>query len=197
MDRNSLRQDKLADRNRMDPAERQQQSRQIMSLLLAEQLLTERNNMFIYVNFRSEVETMDLIKELIAAGKTVSVPVTLQKESSLLAVQLTDPESQLAAGCYGIPEPTPARIRQATIDPATIETVLLPGSVFDKQGGRLGYGGGYYDRFLSQAAPEASRIGLAFSLQMIERVPMQSHDQFMDMIVTEQQLYDCKRNRNA
>jgi 5-formyltetrahydrofolate cyclo-ligase len=197
MDRNSLRRNKLAERNRLDPAERGQKSRQITSALSAHPLITEKNNLFIYVNFRSEVETFDLIRELIATGKTVSVPVTLRKESSLLAVQLTDPENQLAAGCYGIPEPTAARIKAATIDPASIETVLLPGSVFDKNGGRLGYGGGFYDRFLSQAAPAAARVGLAFDLQMVEQVPMQSHDQYMDIIVTEQQIYTCKGKSNA
>ncbi|MCW5208768.1 hypothetical protein VU10_00855 [Desulfobulbus sp. US1] len=62
-------------------------------------------------------------------------------------------------------------------------------------GGRLGYGGGYYDRFLTQDAPQARRIGLAYALQMVEQVPMEAHDQYMDMIITEQQAYACKKLR--
>lgn len=67
--------------------------------------------------------------------------MTLRKESRLLAVQLTDPTTQLAPGCFGILEPTAEQIARATIDPADIEAVLVPGSVFDSYGGKLGYGG--------------------------------------------------------
>ncbi len=195
MDNKTLRREKLARRNQMKTAERQQKSNRITARLLP--LLMEKNNLFIYINFRSEVETISLINQLIAMGKKVTVPVTLLKESSLLAVQLTDPESQLADGCYGIPEPTAVQVKKATVNPATIETVLVPGSVFDKNGGRLGYGGGFYDRFLSEAAPAATRIGLAFAEQLVDRVPVQPHDQFMDILITEEQIYNCKRNRNA
>ena len=82
------------------------------------------------------------------------------------------------------------------MDPATIDTVLIPGSVFDPSGGRLGYGGGFYDRFLTEAAPRAIRLGVAFELQLVDQVPMEPHDQYMDILVTEQQIYDCRRIRN-
>jgi len=196
-DRNTLRKNKLAARDQVEPVLRKEKSRQIHVLLAGHPVVTGADHLFVYVHFRSEVQTMDLINQLIASGKTVSVPVTLLEESRLLAVQLTDPASQLAPGCYGIPEPTPARIAEAAVDPATIDTVLIPGSVFDPAGGRLGYGGGFYDRFLTEAAPLAARVGLAFELQLVEQVPMESHDQYMDILVTEQQIYDCRRIRNA
>ncbi|MCW5213519.1 hypothetical protein VU04_11495, partial [Desulfobulbus sp. TB] len=66
---------------------------------------------------------------------------------------------------------------------------------FDPLGGRLGYGGGYYDRFLTQDAPQAQRIGLAYTQQMVEQVPMEPHDQYMDMIITEEQVYQCRKLR--
>jgi 5-formyltetrahydrofolate cyclo-ligase len=61
----------------------------------------------------------------------------------------------------------------------------MPGSVFDLRGGRLGYGGGFYDRFLQTAAPQALRIGLAYDLQVVAAVPLQRHDQQLDYLVTE------------
>lgn len=197
VDRNSLRKSKLAARDLMEPALRKEKSNRICALLTAHPVVTDADHLFVYVNFRSEVETMDLIRDLIAAGKTISVPVTLLKKSRLQAVRLTNPDTQLMPGCYGIPEPTPDQIAKATVDPATIDTVLIPGSVFDTGGGRLGYGGGYYDRFLTESAPRAARVGAAFELQLVDQVPMESHDQYMDVLVTEQQIYDCGRNRHA
>ena len=196
MDRNSLRKTKLAARDQMAPELRQQKSGQLLNLLTSHSVMTVATHLFIYVHFRSEVQTINLIRQRIASGKVVSVPVTLLAKSRLLAVQLTNPEIQLEAGCYGIPEPTPSRIAEATVDPATIDVVIIPGSVFDQSGGRLGYGGGFYDRFLSEAAPRATRVGVAFELQLVDQVPMEPHDQYMDILVTEQQIYDCRRIRN-
>ena len=197
MDRNELRKHGLTVRDGMDPGQRMEKSRRIRIMLTGHSAVAGAGHLFVYVNFRSEVETLDLIRELISLGKIVSVPVTLLATSGLLAVRLTDPAAHLAPGCYGIPEPIPSRIAEATVDPASIDTVLIPGSVFDVTGGRLGYGGGFYDRFLTESAPQATRVGLAFARQLVEQVPMESHDQFLDFLVTEEKLYDCKRIRNA
>ena len=193
MDRKQLRRERLAERDLLDAAQRQSKSEQIQTLLLKQPGIVKEKHLFIYVHFRSEVETLALIEHCLAAGKKVSVPVTLRKESRLLAVQITDPATQLKPGCFGIPEPTEKQIARATVDPTQIDAVLVPGSVFDPLGGRLGYGGGYYDRFLTQDAPQARRIGLAYALQVVKQVPMEDHDQYMDMIITEQQAYRCRK----
>ncbi len=197
MDRKTLRRDKLVARDRMDQGVCKEKSRIICRQLAACPLVKDVDHLFIYVHFRSEVQTMDLIRKLIVAGKTISVPVTLLEESRLLAVRLTDLDTQLMIGCYGIMEPTPAQTAAAVVDPKGIETVLVPGSVFDSVGGRLGYGGGFYDRFLTESAPRAARVALAFEEQLVDQVPMEPHDQYMDVLVTEQQIYDCRRIRNA
>ena len=195
MKRNSLRKERLAERDLLEAALRRNKSEQIWTLLLEQPVIVHAKHLFIYVHFRSEVETLALIEHCLAKGKTVSVPVTLRKESRLLAVQITDPATQLEPGCFGIPEPTEEQIARATIDPTEIDAVLVPGSVFDPLGGRLGYGGGYYDRFLTQDAPQARRIGLTYAVQIVEQVPMEAHDQYMDMIITEQQAYACGKLR--
>lgn len=79
------------------------------------------------------------------------------------------------------------------LEPASIDVVIIPGSVFDRQGGRLGYGGGYYDRFLAQAAPQALRVALAYELQLVDAIKLQPHDQLMDWLVTEKTSYHCRR----
>lgn len=197
MNQNSLRKSFLTARDHQKPDQRWEKNTRILSRLLEEPLITAAKHLFVYVGFRSEVATSRLIDTCIKAGKTVSAPVTLVKESRMLAVRLTDPTSQLEPGCFGIPEPTREQIEQATLDPADIDLVLVPGSVFDRNGGRIGYGGGFYDRFLSRDAPQATRFALAYELQMVEQVPMEVHDQYMDRIITEEQIYDCRRIRDA
>jgi 5-formyltetrahydrofolate cyclo-ligase len=192
-----LRKKRLAARDQLDSASRQEKSRAIHRLLLDNPAVQAAEEFFLYIHFRSEVETVSLLQQLLALGKRVTVPRTLHKERTLLAVQITDLASQLEPGCFGILEPTQQQIAQATINPASIDIALVPGSVFDRQGGRLGYGGGFYDRFLSQDAPQALRIGLAFSLQLTTRLSLEPHDQRMDLLVTEEQCYTCQRNRYA
>ncbi len=80
--------------------------------------------------------------------------------------------------------------RQA--EPDELALILLPGLGFDLSGGRLGRGGGYYDRFLSRVPANVPRVGLAFECQLLERIPMQPHDQKVDWIVTENRTIRCQ-----
>ena len=181
-ERTALRKQILAARNNLLMEERQQKSRAITGRLLALPAFSASRSIFAYVSFRSEVETVGLIAHCLQKGVAVSVPLTLPAEHRLLAHAITDMSRDLAPGYCGIPEPLKTL---PLVDPASIGVVVVPGSVFDVHGGRLGYGGGYYDRFLQAAAPQALRIGLAFDLQVIEAVPLESHDQQLDYLITE------------
>jgi 5-formyltetrahydrofolate cyclo-ligase len=181
-ERTALRTNILSARNSLPAAERQRKSRVITERLLSLPEFARASSVFAYVSFRSEVETLDLIAHCLKEGVGVSVPLTLPAEHRLLAHAITDMSRDLAPGYCSIPEPLPTL---PLVDPASIEVVVVPGSVFDVHGGRLGYGGGYYDRFLHSAAPQALRIGLAFDLQVVEAVPLESHDQQLDYLVTE------------
>lgn len=180
-ERKELRRLVLACRDRLPLADRRRKSLAIVDHFWQQPWLAGLHTLFIYVSFRSEVETMPLIRRLLAADKQVAVPLTRTSPPHLEPFLLHDPERDLRPGYYSIPEPDPGLAR---IEPAAIEAVILPGSVFDRQGGRLGYGGGYYDRFLA-AAPAALRIGLAFELQVVKAVPLAPHDQRLDLLVTE------------
>ena len=94
----------------------------------------------------------------------------------------TDPTTDLVPGRYDIPEP---REGLAPVDPAVIDVVIVPGSAFDRAGGRIGYGGGFYDGFLRRLRPAAPRIGIGFEAQLVERVPREAHDLCVDLVVTE------------
>jgi 5-formyltetrahydrofolate cyclo-ligase len=184
LERQELRRRILARRDNLPASDRQRKSLAAADRLWQLDRLSLIHTLFIYVSFRSELETLPLIRRLLSAGKQVAVPLTRTSPPRLEAFLLGDPDRDLRPGYCSIPEPDPARLLR--VEPATIEAVILPGSVFDRQGGRLGYGGGYYDRFLATAAPAALRIGLAFELQVVAAVPLEPHDERLDLLVTEE-----------
>jgi 5-formyltetrahydrofolate cyclo-ligase len=183
IDRQKLRKSILAQRDMMTEADRREKSVKIAENLWQLGEVEAAGSIFIYVNFRSEVETVELIRQCLARGKEVTVPYTDVKAKALLPIRITDPDKDLSPGYCSIPEPDPDPA--AEIPAETIDIVIIPGSVFDTNGGRLGYGGGYYDRFLVNDAPQAKRIGLAFEVQVVEKVPMLFHDQFLNILITE------------
>lgn len=193
-ERTTLRTRILAARDTLPAEERRQKSRLITERILALPEFANARSVFAYVSFRSEVETLDLIAQCLQKGMGVSVPLTLPAEHRLQAYAITDPARDLAPGYCSIPEPRQTLPR---VDPGTIEVVVMPGSVFDLRGGRLGYGGGYYDRFLQGAAPQALRIGLAFDLQVVAAVPLESHDEPLDYLITETRTIHLERKRYA
>lgn len=186
-DPKQLRKEILAARNALTAREIQEKSAAICERVLVLPEIQESANVFLYVSFRSEVETIPLLKKILDRGKSVSVPITYVKERRLDAIRITDPEKELVPGYCDIPEPHPDLLISNYMAPETIDVIILPGSVFDTRCGRFGYGGGFYDRFVS-AIPAAVRIGLAFELQVVERAPLQDHDELLDMVVTERRV---------
>lgn len=183
-------------RDGLSEIKQQQHSRDISERVLRMDLVQQAATVFIYVDFRSEVKTKSLIKTLLKTGKRVVVPVTLVKEKDLLPIAIFDLDNDLAPGYASIPEPI-EDIRQTNyVAPETIDLIFLPGSVFDERGGRMGYGGGFYDRFVSNRAPQAYRIGLCYEIQMVEKAPLQEHDELLDGIVTEKRILRTSRYTN-
>jgi 5-formyltetrahydrofolate cyclo-ligase len=179
-----LRKNILTARDQLSREEITTKSQAIQQTLLSLDQIKNRQSIFVYVSFRSEVATFDLIDVLIDMGKTITVPITRVKEKRLDAIQILNPAEDLQPGYCRIPEPKEELCGRRQVAPEEIETILLPGSVFDKRGGRFGYGGGYYDRFLANN-PAATRIGLAFDLQIVDKAPLSAHDQILDLVVTE------------
>ncbi len=187
-----LRKEILLLRDHLSDDDRAYKSRDIVEKVLLLEQIRNSHLIFVYASFRSEVETFELIDRLIELGKRVAVPLTLCQQKDMLAVEIEKRERDLVPGYCGILEPSLARVATHSVVRNEIDAVLVPGSVFDRCGGRLGYGGGYYDRFLA-SIPSASRIGLAFDLQLIERVPLQKHDQLMDWTITEREIIKYKK----
>lgn len=136
-----------------------------------------------YSAFRSEVETEELCRLLLRMDKKLCLPLTRQKDKDLLPIVVKEEDFPLQPGYQGIQEPEwcAGKIFAAQ----ELDIVIVPGLLFDRNGNRLGYGGGYYDRFLACKASQALRVGLAFSCQLVPFIPAQSHDIPMDILITE------------
>ncbi|MFQ5602670.1 MAG: 5-formyltetrahydrofolate cyclo-ligase [bacterium] len=143
-----------------------------------------------YVAWKNEVDTHALIKNLLAKNRTVVVPVVNVAAHTLFHSQIRDFD-ELRPGAYGILEPPADLIRPVEV--SCIDLVIVPGVAFDRQGNRLGYGGGFYDAFLSQIT--CKKIGLAFEFQVLDSIPTRSQDMCVDRLVTEKGIYDFQQQR--
>lgn len=146
-----------------------------------------------YWPFRNEVDTSLLVRAALENGKRVILPRTIKSERRLATHIVTDIDRDLKPGAYGIMEPLPELPEAAANE---IEFVVVPGLVFDRAGNRIGYGGGYYDRFLPQLH-RAAKVAVAFDLQLVKRVPAESMDRPVDYIVTEKEVIDCRAERGG
>lgn len=182
-----VRSEVLAQRDKLSGKQRREKSRQIAAALLSSEALLSSTTIFIYVSFRSEVETLAIISELLERGKIVTVPLTRVTQKRLDIVRIKNLETDLIPGYCGIPEPHAELAAAATIPTSELDLIVLPGSVFDERGGRYGYGGGYYDRLLAEV-PGTLRCGLAYELQIKTKLDLQPHDQLLDHVITEQRI---------
>jgi 5-formyltetrahydrofolate cyclo-ligase len=186
MDRKILRKRVLAGRDAIPEQERKKRSAAITEKVLQLKEFQAAQTIFAYVSFRSEVSTEQLIIQSLSLGKRIAVPLTITENFLLKPYLISDPEKDLSPGYCDIPEPDPTRLQ--SVSPVDIDLIILPGSVFDPCGGRLGYGGGYYDRFISLQAPQALRVGVAFEEQVVSVVPVEEHDQPVHILVTEERV---------
>lgn len=143
-----------------------------------------------YVSFKSEVNTHQMIREALKMGKKVVVPFTDTVHHKLVPSEIRDMDKELSPSAMGILEPIKEGIRVVNLK--EIDIVLVPGSVFDPSGGRVGFGYRYYDNFLKQLETKTRRVALAYELQIVDRVPMDSHDEYVDFIITEDRVICCK-----
>lgn len=176
-------------RNKMSEEEKNNKSTKIVNKFIDTFTFQSSKCFFIYIDYRSEVQTAKIIDFIIMQGGIVCVPAVIPESTKMVAVQISRPAVDLAPGFKGILEPLPELFHSCRIDAENIDIAVIPGLAFDQTGGRMGYGGGYYDRFLQKDAPQALRVGLAYKLQMVANIPMEKHDILMDYIICEHATY--------
>lgn len=189
------RQNMKALRNEISLQKRNQDSQAIRKQMMTQKEYQTAEEILLYVSVGSEVETKALIEQACFDGKKVFVPKV--KEQGRMEFFLIHSVSELICGKYHIPEPIEGE-RFFPKQQKTPVIIVLPGLAFDYRGERLGYGKGYYDRYLQrirQANCPYLALGLAFREQVFETIPTDPFDQRLDGIVTPDQVYHIKETR--
>ena len=186
-----------ARKNRVGQKNKDELSRQICQTFMAQPAYQAAKAVMWYVDAGSEVRTRHTLPTALAHGKRVVVPWCVV-ETNQLELFLLEDMSELVEGAYKILEPK-AELRQLpakVVQPGELDLVMVPGTAFDPRGGRMGQGKGYYDRLLARARPDAPLVALAFDCQIFDEIPVAAHDVFMDLVLTEQKVYQG-RGRGA
>jgi len=191
-----LRQEFLKKRDSLSRGEIKSKSEKIEKKLFSLPEFQRAKTVMFYVSFRSEVETEKMIRNALKLKKKIVIPVVHGEK--IVVSEIKNLKKELIKRSFGIKEPKKEFRRR--VNQKEIDLVVVPGVVFDKRGGRLGYGKGYYDRFLRSKSirPRMSRshqcalIGLAFDLQIARKIPLVKKDVKVDKIVTESRIIDCK-----
>lgn len=183
----SIRSKYLGYRNGLTTLERKEKSEQIKQRLQKEIVYAEAQAVLVYMNYRSEVITTQIAEELLSAGnKKVYAPRVEGMDIYFYEIKSL---SDLQAGYQGIrePESIPEKLLTEEMTRNMKCLVLVPGAVFDRERGRMGYGKGFYDRFLAKY-PDVATAALAFQCQIARKVPTEPHDRKVDIIITEDEV---------
>jgi len=186
MEKRQLRQLALARRASLSGNEIQAKSTNIIKRLLGLPAYGQARTIFTYLSFQNEVATQRFISGAWLQQKRIVVPVCQPSDKSLLLSELHS-FSELAAGTWNIPEPK--REFQHPVNPLEIDLAVITGLAFDGRGYRLGYGAGYFDRFLPKLAPSCPIVALTYEFTLCETLPNEPHDIPVDYIITEDNTY--------
>lgn len=152
----------------------------ILQKLLESEFYKNAQVIFTYVSFQGEVDTIKFIEAALSEGKTICIPKVISKKEGMEAHIITS-LAELEKSSYGILEP---QSDSPLINPLDIDLLIMPGVAFDKTNGRIGYGGGFYDRYLKKINPKAHKIALAYNFQIFDHIPMDEFDERVDFIIT-------------
>jgi 5-formyltetrahydrofolate cyclo-ligase len=142
-----------------------------------------------FVAARGEIPMEPLLKALLASGRRLALPRVCRDEN-LMRFHAVHCLGDLTPGAFGILEPKPS---SPVLPEKEIDLVLVPGVAFDRKGGRVGFGKGFYDLSLPHFRPETPRVGVCYTFQLVENAPQVEKDQKVDFLLTDEGLIDCAR----
>lgn len=160
-------------------AERDTISRKLIKNFLATEIYRKAQIIMAYASTPDELQLDELFAACFADGKILTIPLILGR-GDMQAVKVPNFDA-LEIGAFNIK--TVKRELREIVPPALIDCVIVPGAAFAVDGGRLGLGGGYYDKFLPQAV-HAVKVAFAYDFQLVDRLPLESHDAKVDAVLT-------------
>lgn len=166
-------------------------SKKINARFLSLPQLENAKKIMAYASMRKEIETFDLMEELLDQGYLLYLPYTKNDVIDLGTARVNDLDSDLKKGVYGVQEPA-AKLRGEKV-PEDLDLIIVPGACFTCGGYRIGYGGGYYDSFLSKHADGALKVGFCYDRFILDSIPVEDHDVPVDIIITEKKIIRTKQ----
>jgi 5-formyltetrahydrofolate cyclo-ligase len=175
----ALRREVGARRDALPPEERERLGQAVARNLLALPEVRRASTVMAFSSFGSEVDTGPIIEQLARDGRRVVLPRVEDRTIVPVAYRSGDP---VKSSSFGALEPAGGD----PVRPEEIDVVIVPGLAFDHRGHRVGYGGGFYDRFLGGLRPDALTVGICFSIQVVDEVPHGRGDRPVDLVVTDE-----------
>jgi 5-formyltetrahydrofolate cyclo-ligase len=186
----ALRKRIIAQREQLPADTRAAQNAAITARLMQLPEYQQADTVLGYMNFGAEFASELWIQQALAEGKKLALPRVNRHTNQLDLYWVDDLENQLESGLWGIREPVVARCERLT-SLNEVEFALLPGVAFTRNGARLGYGGGYYDKLLARMTNQPTLTAAAFALQIVEQIPQEATDVKVGWIITEQETIAC------
>jgi len=193
----ALREEALRARDALAPAEIEERSAEITRRVMLLSSYRRARVRLLFASIGSEVRTDRLIAHTVRSRARLVLPRVRGPEEALALHEVVDPETQLVPGWSGIPEPIAGNCPECT--ESDIDFILVPGLAFDRHGGRLGYGGGYYDYILNvrgDLVDSGAAVAVAFASQIVDEVPREAWDVRVSVIVTEDGVIDARSDRS-
>ena len=180
----------IAAREKLTPPEILRLSRTVIGSICELPSYKQAHTVLGYLNFGSELASELWVQQALADGKKVLLPRVNRASKHLDLHQVHDLQHDVAPGSWGIREPVVQRCIKEDA-PGTVDFVLLPGVAFTREGARLGYGGGYYDKLLARMPHQPALVAGAFALQVIQAIPQAKTDRKVEWLVTEHETIRC------
>jgi len=174
-------------RSSMNKTEVQEKSRRASELFLAGDIYAGSRVLMLYMPLGNEADTSLIFQRALADGKKIVLPVTDIQNNDIIPYYV-DSKTKLESGAFSISEPVGARMALVS----DIDTIVVPGIAFSYFGERVGFGKGFYDRFL--ACTDAIKVGFCYDFQLCNSIGADKHDIAMDYIVSECGIFNCKNN---
>jgi 5-formyltetrahydrofolate cyclo-ligase len=168
-------------REDLSPEERSRRSAAVTERLFRLPEMQVARTVALVSSFSSEIDTAGMIERAHAEDRRVLLPYL---DEGVMEVAEHRPGDALVPSSYGPAEPA----RRRPVDPAEVDVVIVPGLAFDRRGRRLGYGAGFYDRWLRRVRPDAARVAIGFSFQVVDRVPAGGSDERVHVVVTDREV---------
>jgi 5-formyltetrahydrofolate cyclo-ligase len=184
--KSEIRGSALALRDGLTAEERSSKSMEIMERLFDFANFLEAKIVLFYMNAKNEVATEDMIRKAMEYGKGIVLPWVDKKEKQIIPLKIDDLSRDLKPGYQNITEPIPQRCKPMPFE--HIDLAIIPGIAFDERGGRIGHGTGFYDRLIPQFHVTTRKVALAFECQIVSQIPMEPHDRYTDIIITEKRI---------